>query len=328
MRAAYYEQTGPAENVLRHGEIPDPLPGPGELRVRLRWSGVNPSDVKMRAGRGGAPAAVARIVPHSDGMGVVDAVGSGVDASRLGRRVWTWNAAYGRQNGTAAQYVVLPQAQAVDLPDNVLDEAGACLGIPALTALHALLTDGGIAGQRVLVAGGAGAVGFYAIQFARLLGAIEVITTVSSAEKGVVAEAAGATRWINYRNERVAEAVLEATHGAGVDRVIEVDVAANARLDLELMKEGGTWVLYGSGAPEFQLPFLPMINKAVLARFFSVYRLEPQARARTIALLDCWLREDRVRHLVAARYPLSEVAAAHAHVEAGTAIGNVLLSID
>jgi NADPH2:quinone reductase len=271
---------------------------------------------------------IARVVPHSDGMGIVDAVGPGVDEARLGQRVWTWNAAYGRPNGTAAQYVVLPQAQAVRLPDNVMDEAGACLGIPALTALHALLTDGGVAGQRVLVAGGAGAVGFYAIQFARLLGAIEVVATVSSDEKGAVAAGAGATRWINYRTEPVAERVLEATQGAGVDRVIEVDVAANARLDLQLVKEGGTWVVYGSGAGEFQLPFLPMINKAVLARFFSVYRLQPEARERAIAVLQFWLHQDRVRHLIAARYPLSEVAAAHDHVAAGTAVGNVLVSID
>lgn len=328
MLAAYYDQTGPAQAVLRYGEVPDPHPGNGEVRVRLRWSGVNPSDVKMRAGGGGAPMPFPRIIPHSDGMGVIDAVGHGVDEARLGERVWTWNAAYGRPDGTAAQFVVLPQAQAVSMPDGVIDEAGACLGIPALTALHSLLTDGGVAGRRVLVAGGAGAVGFYAIQFARLLGAIEIVSTVSSAEKGALAAEAGATRWINYRTEPVVEAVFEATRGAGVDRVIEVDVAANARLDLEVMKEGGTWVVYGSGVPEFHLPFLPMINKAVLARFFSVYRLEAEARERAIALLQVWMRQDRLTHVVAARYNLSEVVAAHDHVTAGKAVGNVLVSIE
>src|SRR5512137_2462843 len=143
MQAAFYETTGAARDVLRIADLPDPEPGPGELRVRLRWSGVNPSDVKSRLGLRSKVLAFPRIVPHSDGMGVVDAVGDGVPATRVGERVWVWNAAWGRAFGTAAQYVVLPAAQAVPLPGSVADEAGACLGIPALTALHAVLTGGG-----------------------------------------------------------------------------------------------------------------------------------------------------------------------------------------
>jgi NADPH2:quinone reductase len=172
MLAAYYTRIGPANEVLQLGEMPTPHPAAGEVRVKVRWSGVNPSDVKMRLGSRGPVPSQTSIIPHSDGMGEIDAVGAGVDPSRRGERVWMWNAAWGRPHGTAAQYVVLPQAQAVKMPDSVPDEAGACFGIPALTALHAVLTDGAIAGQRVLVAGGAGAVGHYASQFARLLGAM------------------------------------------------------------------------------------------------------------------------------------------------------------
>jgi len=327
MRAAFYERTGEACEVLQYGELPDPEPGPGEVRIKLSRSGVNPSDVKQRAGRGVRTMPFPRIIPHSDGAGVIDAVGSGVDANRIGQRVWTWNAAYKRRNGTAAQYVTLPQEQAVDLPDCVSDDAGACFGIPALTALHALLTDGGIAGQRVLVAGGAGAVGYYAIQFARMLGAVDVIATVSSVEKEALARDAGATHCINYRTVPVADAVLEATRGAGVDRVIEVDVASNAELDLKAVAEGGTWVVYGSREREFKLPFLPLIDRAVLARFFSVYRLAAPARDTAIRVLQVWLRNNQVRHLIAECYPLSEIARAHNKVASGEVIGNVVLAV-
>lgn len=327
MRAAFYERTGEAGDVLRYGELADPEPGPGEVRIQLHRSGVNPSDVKQRAGRGLSTMPFPRIVPHSDGAGVIDAVGTGVDAKRIGQRVWTWNAAYKRPNGTAAQYVTLPQEQAVELPDCVSDDAGACLGIPALTALHALLTDGGIASQRVLVAGGAGAVGYYAIQFARLLGAVDVIASVSSAEKAALARDAGATHCINYRTDPVADAVLEATRGEGVDRVIEVDVASNAQSNLKALAEGGTWVVYGSREREFKLPFLPLIDRAVLARFFSVYRLTPTARDSTIRLLQFWLGNDQVRHLVAECYPLSEITKAHNSVASGAVTGNVVLAI-
>lgn len=259
MKAAFYEQTGPAEQVLEVGDMPTPEPGAGEVRVRVLWTGVNPSDVKTRAGRRSTVMPFARVVPHSDGMGAVDAVGAGVDAARIGERVWLWNAAWVRPFGTAASFVCLPEQQAVVLPDNVPCEAGACFGIPALTALHAVLTDGGIEGQRVLVAGGAGAVGHYAVQFARLLGARQVIATVSSTEKAALAQSAGADVAINYRTGSVAEQVLAHTQGQGVDRVIEVDIAANATINLEVVRPNGTWVVYGSGQQQLDLPFFPLI---------------------------------------------------------------------
>jgi NADPH:quinone reductase len=328
MQAAYYERLGAPEEVFQLGELPDPQPDPGEVRVRVRWSGINPSDVKQRAGRGMTAMPFPRIVPHSDGMGVIDAIGSGVDSSRMGQRVWMWNAAYMRPFGTAAQYVVLPQAQAVALPEKVDDEVGACIGIPAQTALHALLTDGGVAGKRVLVAGGAGAVGFYVIQFARLLGATDILATVSSAAKASIATGAGANHCINYRTEPVVQKVLEATKGEGVDRVIEVDVAGNAKIDLEVLKERGTWVCYGSSEREFTLPLMPMLNKALLTRFFSAYRLSDAARVETIAVINNWLELGELKHLIGERFPLAKAAAAHAYLASGAAVGTVLLSTD
>ncbi len=327
MQAAFYERTGPAAEVLHTGTLPDPQPGPGELRVRLQWSGVNPSDVKSRAGLRSSAMPFPRVVPHSDGMGVVDAVGDGVADGRIGQRVWLWNAAFGRPMGTAAQYVVLPEAQAVPLPVGVPDEAGACLGIPALTALHALLTHGGVQGRSVLVAGGAGAVGHYAVQFARALGAATVIATVSSAAKGEVALAAGAHEVIDYKREDVVARVLQLTAGRGVDRIVEVDIAANAAIDLGALRPGGDCVVYGSGAPQFSLPFFPLISNNINLLFFIVYKLSPEDRARAVAALQILLESGRITHAIGARVPLADIVHAHQLVEQGQVIGNVVLAI-
>jgi NADPH2:quinone reductase len=328
MLAAFYDRTGPAREVLQLGEPPTPVPGPGEVRVRLRWSGVNPSDVKSRAGLRSRELPFPRIVPHSDGMGVVDAVGEGVDAARIGQRVWLWNAAWGRPFGTAAQCTVLPARQAVPLPDNVPDEVGACLGIPALTALHAVLGGGGVAGQRVLVAGGGGAVGHYAVQFARLLGAQQVLATVSSPAKAALAEAAGAHAVVNYREGDAAKAVRAATGGEGVDRVIEVDIAANAALDLAVLRRGGQAWVYGSGAGEFGLPFFPLIANNIALQFYIVYHLADEDRARAEAVLHQLLADGALQHQIAQRLPLADIALAHELVASGAAVGNVVLAID
>lgn len=327
MQAAFYERTGAARDVLQLAELPDPEPGPGELRVRLRWSGVNPSDVKSRAGLRSSVLPFPRIVPHSDGMGVVDAVGAGVAPARVGQRVWVWNAAWGRPFGTAAQFVVLPQEQAVALPANVGDEAGACLGIPALTALHAVLTRGGVQGQRVLVAGGAGAVGHYAVQFARLLGARQVLATVSSPEKAEIARAAGADLAFDYRSEDVAARVREATAGQGIDRIVEVDIAANAALDLQLIRRGGDCVVYGSGAGEFKLPFFPLIVNNVALQFFIVYNLNDTEREQAVQVLTRLLEQGQLQHAIAERLPLAQVARAHELVEQGRTVGKVMLAL-
>lgn len=327
MQAAFYERTGPAAEVLQLGELPDPAPGPGELRVRLRWSGVNPSDVKSRAGLRSKTLPFGRIVPHSDGMGVVDAVGDGVPASRVGERVWVWNGAWGRPMGTAAQHIVLPQAQAVPLPDAVPDEAGACLGIPALTALHAVLTAGGVAGRCVLVAGGAGAVGHYAIQFARLLGARRVLATASTDAKAAIAREAGADAVVDYRLPDAAERLRAAAGDGGIERIVELDIAANAALDMDVLAPGGQLVVYGSGQADFQLPFFPMIVKNLNLHAFIVYNLNPAARRRAEATLAGFLARGALQHRIAERLPLARIAEAHALVEGGQAVGNVVVQL-
>ena len=327
MQAAFYERTGPATEVLQLAELPDPTPGPGEVRVRLRWSGVNPSDVKSRAGLRSTELTFPRIIPHSDGMGIVDAVGEGVSGERVGERVWIWNAAWARPFGTAAQRVVLPQGQAVALPDVVSDEAGACLGIPALTALHATLIGGGVAGKTVLVAGGAGAVGHYAVQFARLLGARQVLATVSNPKKAELAAAAGADTVIDYRRDDVAQCVRIASQGAGVERIIEVDVAVNAGLDVELLSTGGDCIVYGSGAAQFDLPFLPLILKNITLRFFIVYNLDADDRRRAVTALNSFLARSTLIHNIAERLPLGRIAQAHEIVEQQRTVGNVVLEI-
>lgn len=327
MKSAFYDRLGPAHEVLRVEEIPDPQPAAGEVRVRIAWSGVNPSDVKSRLGLRSGTMPFRRVIPHSDGMGVIDAVGEGVETSRIGQRVWTWNAAWGRPHGTACDYVCLPQEQAVLLPDGVDGEVGACLGIPALTALHAVLMDGGVAGKTVLVAGGAGAVGHYAVQMASLLGAARVITSVSTPEKAELARAAGADDIVMYKTEPLVERVAALTKGRGVDRIIEVDLGANGQADLDMLRAGGECVAYGSSASALQLPFYPLIAKNLQLKCFIVYNLSAADRERAVTTLTRMLAHGRLQHNIAARLPLGEIATAHEMVERGTAVGNVVLRV-
>jgi NADPH:quinone reductase-like Zn-dependent oxidoreductase len=323
MHAAWYERTGPAREVLQLGDLPTPAPAPGEVLVRLATSGVNPSDWKARGGSRPMPGP--RVIPHSDGAGTVEAVGEGVPRSRIGERVWLWNAQWKRVDGTAAEYVALPEAQVVRLPDAASFETGACLGIPALTAWRTVQVDGGVAGQSVLVAGGAGAVGHYAIQMARLLGARQVIATASSPAKADHARAAGAEAVIDRHGEDVAARVRDLTGGRGVDRVIEVDLAANAALLPAIVAADGLCVCYGSSRPEVTLPFFPMILSGAAVRFFIVYELPPAARSTGIAQLTAWLEEGRLTHAVGSALPLDGIAAAHEASERGEVIGNIVL---
>jgi NADPH2:quinone reductase len=324
MKAAFYERVGPAAEVLQVGDLPRPDPAAGEVRVRVQWSGVNPSDVKSRMGlRSGMP--FPRVIPHSDGMGVIDAVGEGVSAHRVGERVWLWNAAWGRPHGTACEWVCLASAQAVPLPDAVSDEAGACLGIPALTALHSVLMDGGVAGKTVLIAGGAGAVGHYAVQMASQLGAARVLTTVSTPEKEALARAAGADEVIRYKSEPLVERVKALTAGRGVDRIIELDMATNGASNLEMLRESGECVVYGSSAPALQLPFFPLLAKNIQLRFFIVYHLSPADRSRAVATLTRMLERGTLQHSIGARMTLSDIVRAHERIERGEVTGNLVL---
>ena len=254
-----------------------------------------------RTGARSSALAYPQVIPHSDGAGIVDAIGDGVPAHRLGERVWIWNGAWGRADGTAAEWIVVPAAQAVKLPDGIALDVGACFGIPALTACHAIGVDGGVAGKRVLVAGGAGAVGHYAVQMARLAGASQVIATVSSAAKADHARAAGAHAVIDYRNEDLVARVAEETRGHGVDCIIEVDFAANVERDFAMLAPEGRIVVYGSGAGEIAVPFVPAILKNVRLSFFIVYNLSDADRAGAIKRLHQWAGTDALQHAIALR---------------------------
>ncbi|RAI39048.1 NADPH:quinone reductase [Rhodoplanes roseus] len=325
MRAAWYETNGPAGEVLLLGELPTPEPGRGEVRVRLATSGVNPSDVKARSGRT-RKIAHPRVVPHSDGAGVIDAVGAGVAESRIGERVWTWNAQWKRAFGTCAEFVALPSEMAVPLPEAVSFEIGACLGIPAMTAAHVVDTAQAWAGSTLLISGGAGAVSHYAIQFAKARGAV-VITTVSSPAKAELARAAGADHVIDYRKEDVGARVMELTEGAGVDAVIELDIATNAALLPKVLRPSGLVVVYGTGAAEAPQPLYFFLTNQITLKFVFVYELTAEERATALAMIAEALSRGGLIHNIAKTMPLAEVVAAHEAVESGQVAGNVVLTI-
>lgn len=326
MRAAFYELNGAAKDVLQIGEVTTPLPGMGEVRVRLKASGVNPSDVKSRAGIN-RKMLFPRVIPHSDGAGVIDSVGEGVDPARVGQRVWIWNAQWLRPFGTAAEFVVLPAGQAVPLPAHIGFDAGACLGIPALTAFHAVTKNGPVEGKSVLVSGGAGAVSHYAIQIAKSGGAT-VITTVSSAEKAGLAIKAGADTAINYRTEDVAAVVNERTDGRGVDLVVELDLAANARLLPGVLAPRGKVVVYGTGEPMASIPSFFCLFNSISVDFILVYTLDEVSRAAAVGGVSRLIERDALMHNIAARLHLGDIVAAHELVESGKVAGNVVLAID
>jgi NADPH2:quinone reductase len=325
MRAAYYEANGAADKVLTVGEVETPRPGPGEVRVRLATSGVNPSDVKTRAGTV-RKIAFPRVIPHSDGAGTIDAVGEGVDQKRVGERVWIWNGAWKRPFGTAAEFIALPARQAVPLPAGVSFEAGACLGIPALTAYHAVTLDGPVKGQTILVHAGAGAVGHYVVQIAKAKGAT-VIATVSSPEKAAHAKAAGADQTINYKAEDVGARVKELTGGTGMDRIIDMDITANAKLIPAVLKPRGTVVIYGIGGAEATIPAQYCLTSQIQLKFFLVYDLDDAARDTALRELNAMLAAGSLKHAVAKTYTLDQLVAAHQAVESGKVMGNVVVTL-
>ena len=326
MQAVWYDETGLAEQVLQVGELPIPLPDPGEVRVRIYASGVNPSDVKSRGGFYTPPMVFSKTVPHSDGAGVIDQVGEGVDQGRIGERVWIWNAQWKRAFGTAAQYVALPADQAVVLPNTVDFAAGATLGVPALTAWRAVTIQGDVTGKTLFIAGGAGAVGHFAIQVAKAKGAT-VITTVSSDEKAAHAGQAGADYILNYRTESVVERVKDITNGKGVDLVIDVDIAANASILPDIIAPHGAVAVYGTSALDVTLPILQFIVDSVSIQFFIVYEFQPIVRQAAISDLTHLLQTGVVTAAIGKHFPLAAIVDAHHTVENGKVIGNVVVDV-
>lgn len=327
MQAAWYSRNGAAHDVLEVGERPAPAAGPGEVLVRIHASGVNPSDTKSRAR---TPLGADWVIPQQDGAGIVEAVGEGVDPGRVGERVWIYEARIGRSNGCAAQFVAVPSLNAVPLPDAVSFDEGACLGVPALTAHRCVFADGPVTGQTVLVTGGAGAVGIHAIQFARWGGA-RVIATVSREEQAEVARAAGADEAIFRTREDVAARIAEITgagDGRGVDRIVDVAFGTNLDTTLKVIRPGGVVATYASDeVPEPALPFWPLLALDVTVRFVLVYRMTRQAHEDAIRDTLTGLREGWLKTVVAARYPLGEIAAAHEALESGRTVGKVVVQV-
>ena len=324
MRAAFYERNGTAD-VIELGEMPVPVPGPNEVLVRLAASGVNPSDVKTRSGSA-RKMAFPRVVPHSDGAGIVEGVGPGVPPSRVGEKVWLYNAAWQRPFGTAAEFAALPSEQAVRLPAGLDFAEGACLGIPVMTAHRAVFADGSVTGKAVLVSGGAGVVGHYAVQLAKWGGAM-VIATVSSAEKAEHARAGGADHVVDYRREDVVERVLAITGGAGVDRIVEVEFGGNLPINDKILKMGGVIATYGSVVREPALPFFPYVTRNAVLRLVHMYGMPEAAKRQAADDIDAWVRTGRARFAIASRLPLEEIVAAHLEVEAARKVGHVVLEI-
>jgi NADPH2:quinone reductase len=323
MRAAYYEKNGAARDVLTLADVDTPKPGPGEVRIRLKTSGVNPSDVKAREGRT-RKLSYPRVIPHSDGAGEIDLVGDGVPASRKGERVWTWNGQWQRPFGTCAEYIVLPAALASPLPASASYEAGACLGIPAMTAYHAVAVANVSKGSKVLVTGGAGGVGHYAIQFAKARGAT-VLTTVSSEAKAALARQAGADHTIDYKRENVGERVAALT--GKVDAVIEMDLAANAKLYPAVVRPRGHIVVYGTGSAEAAIPAQPLLVNAMKVEFIYVYELTAAEREAAVTAINRMLESKTLINNVALTLPLNDIVAAHEAVEGGKIMGNVVVML-
>jgi NADPH2:quinone reductase len=313
MKAAIYTSKGAARQVLQVVERPEPAPVGDEVRVRIAFSGVNPSDVKTRARAG---TEFPEVVPHSDGAGVVDAIGPDAPRELLERRVWVYNGQWERAHGTAAEMVCLPASQVVPLPDGIPFETGASVGIPLMTAWHAIQACGSLVGKTVLVPGAAGSVGFYASQLARLAGA-DVIAIVSSPEKAEIARAAGASSVVNYRAEDVGERVRALTGGRGADCVIEVDAAGNGRHYGSLLAFGGKAVIYGSNEADVTLPFRPLIMNFTTLYFFIVYRLPAPLLRQATAGITQLLARQSLKHPQTAIYPLEQIADAHERVEQG-----------
>jgi NADPH2:quinone reductase len=321
MFAAFYTKNGPALDVLQLGDVPTPEPGPGEVRVRIRTSGVNPSDWKARSGS--RPMIAPLIIPHSDGAGEIEKVGPGVDR-RIAERVWIWNGQWKRAFGTAAEYIVLPSAQAPRLPDTADYDAGACLGIPAFTALQAVRLAHVERGKTVFVVGGAGSVAHYAIQLAKLRGA-RVITTVSGDAKAAHARAAGADEIVNYRTEDVGARIKALTDGKGVDALIEMDLNNDAKSYPAVLASHATVAVYGMSSGESTIPSSWMMQNSIDLRLFLIYEISESDRVSGIAEINSLLEANRLKHTIAKRMPLEEIAEAHDIVERGELMGNVIL---
>lgn len=328
MRAAWFDSFGSAKDVLQVSELETPVAGPGEVLVRLATSGVNPSDVKKRAGSFPNLLDDGFVIPNSDGAGIIEAVGDGVDTGRIGERVWIYQAQYGRRFGTAAEYVAIDTRRAPKLSDAASFEVGACLGIPVMTAHRCVFADGNVAGQTIVVTGGAGRVGHYAVQWASRAGAT-VIATASNDEDRESCLSAGAHHVVNHRSDDVVAQILAVTDGELIDRIVDVEFGGNLPTSVEVLRIGGTIATYAStNVPEPTLPFFQMMYKDITIRCVIVYAMPESAKDHAIADIDTALSANALQHRIAHTLPLDQVVRSNELVEQGNIRGAVVLSID
>ena len=327
MQAAWFEKFGSATEVLQTGEFETPVARAGEVLVRLRSSGVNPSDVKKRAGSFPGLLDEGPVIPNSDGAGVIEAVGADVPARRVGERVWIYQAQFARRFGTAAEYVAIASERAPRLPDNADFEVGACLGIPVMTAHRCVFADGSVEGRNILITGGAGRVGYYAVQWASQAGAT-VIATASNDTDASACINAGASKVVDHRDDNYAAAILDATGGEPVDRIIEVEFGINLQTSIEVIRTGGVIATYSSMQdPQPKLPFFRMMYKDLTLRFVIVYAMPESAKQFAIADIERALDADLLQHRIAQEFPLEEIAQSNELVEQSGVRGTVILRI-
>ena len=327
MRAAWYERRGRATEVLTLGDMPDPQPGPGEVRLRLSVSGISPGDVKKRAGWQDSPMPYPRVVPHSDGAGVIDAVGEGVPATRKGQPAWCYGAQSYRAFGTAAEYVVVPWALAVDLPsgaDAAMLEQAACLGIPGITGYRAVFADGPVKGLTALVYGAAGGVGAVALQMA-VRGGARVLAVVRSEEQRRTVLAMGASAAFLGDAPELAEA-LRAEAPDGVNRIADVDFGGHIETNAAVLAVGGVISSYYSANDHPPIPYWALAFSDVTLRLLGSDDFTPAVKAAAASELTAALVEGKLGTAIATRLPLEDIAQAHDLVEHGSP-GRVLLQI-
>lgn len=325
MRAAWYDGQGPASEVLRVGELPDPEPGGGEVRVRIHLSGINPGDTKKRRGFFGSAMPFPRVVPHSDGAGVIDRVGPGGDPERIGRRVWVFGAQSYRAFGTAAEYTVVPNDLAVDLPDTVDDASGACLGIPGVTAHRCVFTDGPVSGATVLVQGVLGGVGRIAAALgtwggATVIGTVRRTDDLQRIPGGLVHHAVALDA-----GDPVA--AIRAAAPGGVDRIVEVALAANADLDDAVLADNGVIAAYATDDARTTIPFWTLLFHNVTIRLCGSDDFPLEAKLQAAADLTSVAAAGSLAIPTAPPYPLADIAAAHDAVDAGARAGRVLIDV-
>ncbi len=327
MKAVWYKNFGKPEDVLVFGEYKEPAPKNNEVKIRLRVSAVNPSDTKKRIGANPKLLDEGPVIPNSDGAGEIVGVGKNVSEKRIGERVWIYNGQFGRQEGTCAEFICVPEKQAVKLPKNITFEAGAMMGIPAMTAHRCVTSDGPVSGKTVLVTGGAGRVGYYAIQWAKFFGA-SVIATSSNIESTLNCKKAGADLVVEHPSPKTTQKILHYTNGRPIDRVVDGDFGINLEHILDLIKINGVITTYSSMSDlNPKIPFMRMMFMDLTIRMVLVYIMPWKAKKKAIKDITQLLKADKLENRIANTYSIENSAQAHQEVEQGNNFGSVIIKI-